>query len=550
MVVDINRPIVPNMTEQTTDIAGRFGTAYEGTNFGAKTFEIEVFMEATSEENRVQRMREIANLIIQTADGDEYPLVFSDEEDVTWWVHPLNASDPDRVTSSSPEATFTLSFSCSEAVAYGKKETIALTDAITSFTPKGNAETHAVLMLTAGEELYEIGASNGDGYVYLGAGFDVANQDKPVNKKPRILYDPCNNLTVWNKVSSSASAVTLENGKVIDNADYRSTPDVLRIGQKSGVDFFGTNPGGKGAKGWYGPMIRQNLSKSLTDWEITVRFDYDNNTPRAMNKVELFLLNNEGKRIGMLQVTDNSFSLENIVVAQVGTSSVSGYYRNVYISTRDGQNKITKKNTLPQKSLTFNRTKTATEKKNSKVKGNTISKTIKLNQSNAKNTFTDWYGSLTLKKVGNKYTTSVQKFAYNVGAVGKPVINTWTDSKNQFTAMASKFSGVALYMAKHDVYEDGLEKPVAYKANGMAICDIRVWEILGNEKQLVAEAGDEIIFDGDNRIVYKNGVRHMEDLSIGSTFLDHMPGQENIITLSPPPSDKNKWELTYIPRFN
>ncbi|ODJ62188.1 distal tail protein Dit [Brochothrix thermosphacta] len=543
---DTHRSITAEFKEQTTEIAGMLGDLYEGTSLGSKKIEIDVTLVSNTEEERVYTLRELSNLITQTTDGDEYPLIFSDEPDVTWWVHPIGISEPTRIAKNSSSVSFTMSFSCSEGVGYQTKEEIQLTKETTTYTPKGNTTTHPVLTLTTESDLSKIGVANGDEYVYLGAGFDVENQDAPVNLKPRILNDPCNSLAPWTKISTPTLTFNIENGKLATDADMASTPSAIKIGDKSGKPFFGTNPSGIGKGAWYGPIRQQMLSKECDDWQVTARFNMENKTPRAKNKMELYLLDKQGMRIGKIMVKDSDYSLENTIDLQIGYASESGRFKAVYNSDRDGQGKVTSKNNLKPKKISFKTIAKVTDKKKKIKKGDVISKAMTVEQSNSKNVFTDFYGNLILKKEGNKYTATVEKLD-SKGLVSKKYSKTFTDSANKFN---NKLAGVALFLAKWDIKEDTSNPVVVYTPNYMSLCDVKVYDILGKENQIVAQPGDEIIIDCENNVVYRNGIRYLENVAIGSQFFSAEAKQENVVTVYPEPDAKNKWELSYVPRIN
>ena len=541
---DINRPITAEFKEQTTEIPGMLGDLYEGTSLGGKKFELEVSLLTENESDRVYTLRELANVLTQTADGDEYPLIFSDEPDVTWWVHPTSTSMPERLNRSSA-VSFTMSFSCAEGVGYQTKEEMQLTKETTTYTPKGNTTTRPVLTLTTERNLSKIGVANGDEYVYLGAGFDAENQDAPINLKPRILNDPCNTLATWTRLND-ANLTFLLQGKIATNADFGTTPNAIEMGKKNGKPFYGTNPNGVGKGGWYGPVRQQFLSKACDDWQVTARMIMDNKYSRAKAKIELYLLDAKGMRIGKIMIKDAEYSLENMIDIQIGYESAPNRYKPVYLSSRDGQGKVTRKNNLKPKKISFKTISKVTDKKKKIKKGDVISKAMTVEQSNTKNVFTDFYGNLILKKEGNKYTATVEKLDKK-GLVSKKFSKTFTDSTNKY---GDKLAGVALYMSKWDIKEDSSNPVVEYNQNYTSLCDVRVYDILGKEKQLVAEAGDEIIIDCENNAVYKNGIRYLENVAIGSQFFDAEAKQENVVTVYPEPDAKNKWELSYVPRIN
>lgn len=543
IVTDIKRPLVPELTEQVQDIPGMRGVVYQGMNIGQKAFDITFFMECIDDRDCVRQMRDLSNFFVQMMDGKEYPLIFSDEQDVTWWVHPVDITAPEKVTQQSYDSTFTVTFNSSAGTGEGETVYKDLTSTTSLITPKGNTTTYPVFTLVAGESLTKVGVSDGNKYIYLGKGFNVENQDAPRNQMPRILTDPCNTLASWTKVTSTTATFNIENGVISDDADMRTTGKALAISQKNGKDYFGKNVSGK----WHGASRMQWLSTACDDWKVTARMYINNKYPRAMGKIELYLLDTNGRRIGKLMVKDNDESLENVVQAQIGYDS-NGTHKEVYLSSEDSSVK-TKKGSTEKKTIKYKTQVKTTTTKNGKstTKTETVTKTMNLPQDLSTNTYTDFYGNITLMKKGNQYTASVQLLDSNGNSTGKLRTSTFTDSSNKF---GNKLAGIAVYVAKYDISEDKEDVNVEYATNTLQLSDVKVWNILGEENQLVVETGDELIIDCSDNTVYKNGTAFMENLYIGSDFFEMTGGIESAFALSPPPDSKNKWYLAYKPRYN
>lgn len=543
IVQDIKRPLVPEINEQIQDIPGMRGVVYQGMNIGQKAFEITFFMQCRDAHDYVLQIRDLSNFFVQMMDGQEYPLIFSDEQDVTWWVHPVVITEPEKVIQTSYDSTFTVTFNSSAGTGEGETVYKDLTSTTTLITPKGNTTTYPVFTLLAGQSLPKVGVSDGQKYVYLGKGFNVENQDAPINQMPRILTDECNTLATWTKVTSTTATFNIENGVISDDADIRTTGKALAVTQKSGKDYFGKNVSGK----WHGASRMQWLSKACDDWKITARMYINNKYARAMGKIELYLLDQNGRRIGKLMVKDNDESLENLVQAQIGYDS-NGTHQEIYLSSQDSsikdKNGSTERKTIKYKT----QVKTTTTKNGKKTtKTETVTKTMSLPQDLSTNTYTDFYGNISLMKKGNKYTASIQQLDTNGNAIGKLHTDTYTDSSNKF---GDQLAGIAVYLAKYDITEDKDDINVDYSPNTVQLSDVKVWEILGEENQLVVEVGDELVIDCSDNNVYKNGIAFMENVYVGSDFFEMVGGIESAFALSPPPDNQNKWYLTYKPRYN
>lgn len=545
LLEDYTRPILADATEQVVDIPGIRGDLYQGMSIGGKAFVLDVILFCKSERQRVLKLRDLSNLFTQMMDGQEYPLKFDDEPDIVWWVHPTDISEPERISRTGHDVSFTITLKSSSGTGEGLTHEHEITNQTFKLTPKGNTTTYPIFTYIGQSEQTKVGISNGDEYVYIGKGFDVENQDAPIDLQPRILLDECNTLSTWTPLSSTSEVkFNIENGVLSDDASLMTSGNALSASMKDGDYYFGKNV----AKKWHGPSRMQWLSKACKDYKITARFYINNRYARSRGKVELYLLDQNGRRIGKIMLKDNGNSMENMLTVQIGYDT-NGTHEYVYASTRDN-NVVTKQKKTTTKTLKYQEKvkKTTTNAKGKKTtKTETVSKKLSVKSTDTSNTFTDFYGNITLEKVGNKYTATIQKLKTNGQKTGKAYTGIFTDSDGIYE---NALAGIAIYFAKYDIDEDRLTPAVKYKPNTMKLAAVRVWEILGDEKQVVAEKDDEITIDCEENEVTKNGDSFMERTYIGSDFFEMTGGIESVFAVSPPPDENNKWYLSYKERVN
>ncbi|PJN91221.1 phage tail protein, partial [Bacillus sp. mrc49] len=290
---------------------------------------------------------------------------------------------------------------------------------------------------------------------------------------------------------------------------------------------------------------QQWFSKALKDWKVEARMYLKKGYARASNKIDLYLLDSEGRRVGKITLKDNDNSYEVAAHAQIGYDSVSS--KTVYSSDNDSSVKRTKNGSNKKKTIKYKETVKVTTGKGKKKKTSTkvVSKTMALPQDLDENTLTGFYGVCTFEKVGNKYTASFQKCNNNGQPAGKKWRGTYTDSAKKY---GDSIAGVAVYIAKYDITEDS--KNVAYKPNPAALTDLKVYEVLGDTVEIVARAGDEIVINCEENKVYKNGSMFLENLYIGSEFLTMNGGVPSSFTVSPEPVSEASWWMDYSPRYN
>ncbi|PKR82372.1 distal tail protein Dit, partial [Heyndrickxia camelliae] len=142
IVNEIKRPVTPEISETVQDIPGMVGSLFLGNNYGQRVFEIDITIKAKSESEKVQIIHQLAEMVMTFGDG-EFPMIFGDELDFTYYGHFTNISVPERI-SRTHWATCTLTFSCSDPKAYGEYESFSMNENPINITPNGTAECYPI----------------------------------------------------------------------------------------------------------------------------------------------------------------------------------------------------------------------------------------------------------------------------------------------------------------------------------------------------------------------------------------------------------------------
>ena len=536
LVKDVQRDIVGELSPQTIKIPARQGEIYEGTSIGAKKLVVNALLKATNEHERISRLKDIAQLVQATADGDLYPLTFSDEPGITYWCYVDSISTPSRVLERGADMEFDITFNVPEGVGYGDRVSHIITTPTLALKPTGTAPTYPVLTLNVGEPITKAGVATENAFVYVGS--ETEGETIEAESK-MVLNDPCNTVDSWTQLT--APTFTLENGIVGEGATMYSTGDAIQVAKKDGRFYYGAS---KDKTKWQGPLYRQGLPTTLADWKITARIYTDNRYARSRSKIELYLLSSTGARIGRIMVKDNGIDLQNELLVEIGPDVNN---KDIFYSPTDNQ-KITKSAKTTTKTITITDTRKETDKKKGYKKGDTYSRKLSVQSNDTENVWTDFYGTITLEKIGNKYTVEIQRMVKGGTPKGSKYTKTYTDTENKYTEMMEKFAGVALYSAAMPINEDIGTKPATYKQNIVQLTDLRVWnhKSAGTDPSQTFEVGDEVIFDLENGQVYKNG--ETIPFAIGSTFFSVPANQTTNIGLIPEPSEKHTWLLDYTPR--
>nr|DAL94695.1 MAG TPA: distal tail protein [Caudoviricetes sp.] len=545
IVNDIHRFIGPNVEENLQTVPGMYGQVFQGNSWEEREFDIDITIPANSEAERVEKIHNMADLFIQTAFG-EFPMVFDDDSDFTYYGHFTTLPEPARVAANSnnSDETATLVFMCSDPMAYGLQQTITIDKNPFTFTPDGGAECYPVFTCIPHGDVTKIAVSDQDGnYVYVGEDVDPDNNSQPIDNEPRKVWDYCNTFgTGWTSFNQSSSTTITnkplpfnsENDKVPSNASMESTVETFD------VKSFGTNP----KDCWYGPMIQRSFPAAYSNWRISVRMNNYQYDSRVRGKIELYLLDSSSKRIGLFSLKDNGNGEDVWAIIEIGDHDPKKDMRHKMIQTQG---------TIHNAKAGYVKLKTKSGTKKVKVKGKTktetVYKTIKLPVDPDTDSFTHFFGTFTLEKNGNKYTASIMKNDTKTHAPvwSKPFSATFTDTDNKYD---NALAGVALFIGKWGIYQD--DHGISYTNNKMSLTDLKVYEIQngGNSAtsspSVIAHSGDEIKIDCEQDQVFKNGNLFMQNLFIGSNFITMKGGTLSTFGLEPDIKDAD-WTLDYLP---
>ncbi|MFX3618748.1 MAG: distal tail protein Dit [Sporolactobacillus sp.] len=537
IVNEVHDPVGPSITENAQTVPGMVGNIFQGNTYGSKQIDIDVTILADSEEDRAAMLHDLSSLFLQTGSG-EYPMIFGNEPDYTYYGHFIAISVPTRLSQTDSNASMTLSFVCSDPKAYGDQVSLQASNNPATITTEGTDAILPILTCIPHQDVTKIAVTDQDGnYAYIGSDVDPDTQTAAVDKEPLVFRDTCQTLAPWAVVTSPTFNV--ENGVI--EGSMTSTANSLKVGKDSnGYADFGAAHAGA----WHGPCRQQWLSAACPDYRIRVRFYNNQYYARAMGKLELYLLDSNGKRIGKVMLKDNGNSEEVYAQAQIGDTS---NYRDIYY----GQGQINQ-GQVDTKTIKVGK-ETVTVKVKGKKKTEQVWKTANRTEDLSTDTFTNFYGYIEIQKIGNQYHVEIMKFDDNTNPVwSQPITADFTDTGNQFTGA---LAGVAFYTAKYDITEDTANPVVHYTNNGMGLCDVSVWNLIdgGNKPQVinnvpvvVAHAGEEIKINGQDHTVYKNGAIFMKYLYIGSTFPKIAGGVPTTLAFEPN-LDQADWFLDFRP---
>lgn len=531
IVNEIRIPVAPEITENTQDIPGMVGKLFLGNSYGQKSFEIDVTIKADNSSQLADKIHELTEMIMTFGSG-EYPMIFSNDSEYTYYGHFSNVTTPQKIVQNKSWVKVTLTFTCSDPKGYADYTAFDITQNPVSIYSNGTSECYPIFTCIPKTTVSKIAVADEDGtYVFLGADVDPDTGEALQDLEPQVFRDECDNMASWTTVTTPT--FQLDNG-VIKGTMYGDQ-------YSFGVSDFGTNSSGS----WHGPMISKWLPGSYDDFRIQVRIANRQYYSRAQGKIEIYLLDSNGYRIGKIMLRDSLDS--KVVHAQVQLGATTATAKDIYYGAG-----IIKQGKTVKKTL---KTKNGTKTVKSKGKTTTVQlwRNVTVNEELDTGTFTDFYGYIELQKIGNKYRVEILKLdSKSNPAWSKPLVVNWTDTANKYTGNA--LAGIAMYGAKYDITEDTLNPAVAYKKNAVNLSSVYVWNIIngGNDAtkpKIIARPKDEIKINCEDHRVYKNGRHFMDKFYIGSEFLNMEGGVYKTFTFEPG-LDKADWYVEYRPTTN
>lgn len=539
-VVDIERYPLPTLSRQTVDVPSVDGVVNVGTSVQEKTIVVTIKVEgAKNLTEYADRLNMISEWLKPAAYDQE--LIFDDQPDVTWYA---SVSAFDAYTRALYKGQTKITFSCADPKGYKPKQTyhvwadhvttddaanddqslVKIADDGASLIMQANSQAanFPIYHIFANEDIYNIVidshtegdsvASDGTGFVAIG---QSAVEQDGVNKEPYIVNDPCNTLAPWT-VKKDGDTLTFDlgkNRKLGAGAALQSYPNTISLPWRSFKDGYNNetinmlNYGDNAAKVWHGPgMLYTPFTSACKDFEVAVRVSFEQNFGLARSQFECILLGADGHEIARMGLKDGDNTEGASPFCMLGQNQgTHRWFPAAKISTKKG-----KKTTKTYRVYTGKDQKKST--KTVKVKGKkktTITwKSLKVDTDSTTNTYSRFYGTLTLRKVGKLWTFTIDKIKSN-GTSSRIYKATINDANGDYSGVL--LQNAFMYWSKWDNALDTAQPRKKYADNRPRLCDFKVKQIIdgGNTETtaptVIAEIGDEIVIDTEAGKVYKNG---------------------------------------------
>lgn len=570
-----SKPIAPLLTRSAVDVPGRFGDLYLGTSYGAKTFSIPITIIADGADDYYRIHENMSKAFLDPFEepGTVYPIVFGDDpHKAEYYGHFTEIPDPQFVAENVWTATTTLTFVCADPKGYLPEEDIQITEPVTNIEVKGNSETYPIIHAVMKKPTEHFGYVKDNEYVAVGVDkdYDTTDTNYIQDNEKWAYYDPCDSIDNFTVGQPTTFEITngYHAGSVV------STGTAIKVADKNAKNPNGQRDYGKAVKKdiWHGPVITHDaVSNPTTDWEMSFRFDYQKFYSRSMGKLEMYLLDTDGKRRGRFAVKNGGTGRAPGVLFEFG--NVTGYEagkRHYFIGgenepyapkkgQHNGANKQVVITNKEKVKVTYYKKSGRTKVKKTKYVWETKTQ-ARLKDYNNSSVFSDIFGQFDVRKVGDTVTWWIAKLSAQDNSPKEKIAQgTWKMSAEDQKKFDFTLSKVAFFMGKMDIVEDGLNPAKTYREHFMAITDLRVKNIVngGNSKKdkpsYILQKGDEIIIDCERKHVYINNepVDYLTD--IGSTFptWNRKYNEKGTaeVAFFPDPGDAMDLEITYRPTY-
>lgn len=292
-------PPAPTITENTQNVSGMYGQRWLGNNYGVKVFNIPATIIADDENDYLNKVESISNALISVSHS-EVPLRFGQYPERTYYGHFTAIPEPQYIDHSW-NSSITLQFTCSDPHGYMDQE-IGQADNKNelSLMPLGNDIAKPVFQYTFKSDANNFGYVNDKGEnVFVGFSDDSSTQDLA----PMVYFDPMEDLGTFTKVTDmSTTNFALANANVTADGTMRTLGKFAIANNK----FWTVPKDYTGQATMFGNLLlTKKFSLGNTDnWGVSTRLAHRRYYNRAYQRIETYLLDSNGKKIGRFGIQD------------------------------------------------------------------------------------------------------------------------------------------------------------------------------------------------------------------------------------------------------
>lgn len=453
IIQKVNFSVLPPSELKSLDVPMKSGSYFINRQHGIRTFTVDYTIKSTNKNSVMYHADDLASWL----DYDEpQPLIFRDKPDITYYAIIDGATDITKFGSSG-KGSFTLV--CFDPHGYGAERTytdVPIDQEPIIVTNGGNKTVAPEISMTFKQNVTDFAITTADEMLYFGEPNDVT-QSIPTNLNPRLISDKMQSTNGW------TAGLTVDGGVVTGN--LVASPDAFR---QEGNTY------GTGLK-WHGGSMIKALPHEAQDFTVDARVGLIASNKNQVGRVEVYLLDINGNKIGKIALVDNWMSGEiPKLEARAGSLADGHYFANGW----------GKKQT----------------------------------------TYSKFYGRIRITRKGNKWTAYIAQQDRKTFKHSYPMTKTWTDTKNKYSA---KVAAIQVHVAAWGT------KPAT---NSMYIADMIVTEHLKkstNQIDYIFKADDMLYINNATNEILLNGEPFYDKLYPSSQFIKFEKGG-NGISISDP----------------
>lgn len=563
IVGHINWPTGTTITHSSQSVPGRYGDIPQGNAYGAKTWQIPVSFQTSSDEEYMETLINITRAFTRRAEqGVSFPMRFGTMPDVTYYGMFTALPDASQISVGTNDSQLTLTFTADDPKGYKDPVTVKITDSMFEYTPEGTGEIYPIFRITPKKDMEEIGVAYGsDPTKYVDVGYDqVADEEGNtiVDKEPVLVSDPCNGLTTWTNITNISQINFGINGEIDGSVMSNDTSISVRRSPNNTSAMYDYGDPLKHTDGkMYGPLIvHQGLPRAVKNFETTFRIHHMKNYSRAIGGNEVYGIDSKGKCIFRAYLQDSSQGRSTRGEIWIGPEGNDIQVYKGYKDFHDGKDYTNHVTIVKDRHISSRKTRGGKHKGKTDV--NYYQANVNIKNFNNTSFFNQGYIQCRIRKVGLKVWVSLWKCKNN-GKTGdyilkNKVINL---SKNQ----DFDFATIAWHAKKLNITEDRLNPQTGkvnkeYNYGWNSITSYFAKEILdngnGDEPHPVVHAGETVVIDcerNETTLIHGGAVDPLEKrVSLGSTYPSLWGGQSEVIGFNVDPKEVDI-EMTYRPTY-
>lgn len=256
-ILNVKRTVLPPRDNFSKNIPSINGEYYTGYKYTPRKIVLECVIFAESREEFMENVTQLAYLLDTKSPSK---LIIEDTMDRHMYAVVDGEIDIQKIKHN---GKFNIEFICYDPYAYSNNVELfsANTSGTITMNNNGTADALPMISVTFSKPSFFASFSMGNKVILVGQPNGV--DDKVVPPNPVVLNDVCETLEGWSPI-----------GNIVDNAEVNGSLSI----NSGGYAIYCNNYGSYNTNGqtkWHGGGARKNLSRTLTDFEVKVRFEHN-----------------------------------------------------------------------------------------------------------------------------------------------------------------------------------------------------------------------------------------------------------------------------------